>query len=722
MRERLVRADGVALVTVLILVVVLTVMGVAMVDLALSEIAVAYTQGDAATAAAIAEGGLARARYELALNPAWPGVTDTLGDGQYQVAVTASGLVRAITSTGTRGGGRRVLRAAVKVLPRFALTGVLGNTTVSVGGAQPGLAVENTFPSDDAGAVHASNRLGAATALTVTPAGATVVGALTANGAISGVTCATWPWPCDPAFGVVRFPRLDMDSASPASYRSRAIATTDPADGLNLYFRGGDPASRCAAPGWGFGALETQRCWDRYVNDRGGSLGGAIPDAVFFVEFNAGERTRYALSTSTITHRGSAGGDNGGGSTSLTLARPAGVLPGDVMVAAIAVRGGTATGITSVPAGWTLVPGGANPIDNGTDLKLAVYYKAATAAEPANYTWGFSSSEKASGGIQAYANVDPADPIDAALGQATPSGTTHSTPSVTTTLDGTMLVASFATATGANWTPQTPGLTERYEAASRGGAQATRTSSEGTDQLQAAAGATGAKTSMASRAAVGVAHLLALAPRRVTVECAGLAAAATETLCLRARPATDSTGAVLYPSSALRQVTGMIASFRRASATAVSGSVAFENVSLRTTAYAQRSVSGDPALVAGGQIRLISTGAAAQPQTVDLTGIVYAFAGLDNPGGGCVPPATCADDLQGSASTGLDVQHGADLVAVTFRGLLMSNGEIRLEDTVANEGSLAVRYDAAVVETLPAAFAPTATGTVVVPVSWSAKD
>ncbi|HXF81625.1 MAG TPA: hypothetical protein VNN19_02575, partial [bacterium] len=390
------------------------------------------------------------------------------------------------------------------------------------------------------------------------------------------------------------------------------------------------------------------------------------------------------------------------------------------MVAAIAVRGGAGTGVTP-PTGWTLVPGGSNPIDNGTALRLAVYYKVAGAAEPASYTWTFTSTEKASGGIQAYANVDPVDPIDAALGQATPSGTLHSTPAVTTTVDGAMLVASFALASGASWTPQTAGLIERYDEASVGGPPNTRTASQGTEQLQATAGGSGVMTSASSRAAPGAAHLLALVPRRTTVECLGLAAGARETLCLRARPATSSAGVVVYASSVPTQINGMVGIFRRAGS-AVVGDVAIEEVSARISDLAHAALPGDPALVAAGQVRLVSAGAAAVPRAVTITGIVYTFAGADNPGGGCVPPSPCTDDLLGSAAMGIDFRHGADQVTVTLRGPLMSNGAIRLEDVQANSGTLAARHDGAAVESPPAALAPLNTDNVLVPLSWSSGD
>ncbi|MGH2398302.1 MAG: hypothetical protein ACRDF6_00530, partial [bacterium] len=123
-----------------------------------------------------------------------------------------------------------------------------------------------------------------------------------------------------------------------------------------------------------------------------------------------------------------------------------------------------------------------------------------------------------------------------------------------------------------------------------------------------------------------------------------------------------------------------------------------------------------------GQIRLNSSGFPAAVRDVDLTGFVYAFAGSDNPFGGCVPPATCTNDLQGSAGSGLDIQHGANLVSVNLRGVVASNGSVAVMDTAANLGTVMIRYDSAVTDVLPAAFMPLATGNALLVVSWSAKD
>ena len=57
------------------------------------------------------------------------------------------------------------------------------------------------------------------------------------------------------------------------------------------------------------------------------------------------------------------------------------------MIAAIAVRPETDT--ITAPAGWTLL----NRYDNtnANQNSLAIYYKVAGGAEPANYTWSFST-------------------------------------------------------------------------------------------------------------------------------------------------------------------------------------------------------------------------------------------------------------------------------------------------------------------------------------------
>src|SRR2546427_3944603 len=361
---------GSALAVVLVLIVVLTVVGAAMVNNTLTEISIAYNSGDSAAAQYAAEAGLSRAMYELSQNAGWTGTTAAIGDAQYVVTMTSSGSVRLITSTGTRGGGRRVLKAAVAAVPQSASTTVLANATATIGSGSTGLTVSNNFPSSSTSAVQANNKLAAPTAMTVNTTGANIIGGLTANGTISGVTCASWAWTCNASASVRAIPEIDMDSAATTSLKYRAQHTFD-ADGKYLYFKGGD-TGRCNSGGaWTFDAAHTQQCWDYYVNSKSGTLGSGISNPVFFVEFNPSETTSYSTGRGggggSITanlpivirsrcaggYDGASGGSNcfSGAFSTLTIGKPTGVVSGDLLVAAISVRSAN----PSTPSGWTLV-------------------------------------------------------------------------------------------------------------------------------------------------------------------------------------------------------------------------------------------------------------------------------------------------------------------------------------------------------------------------------
>src|SRR2546427_2058999 len=351
---------GSALPVVLVLVVLLTVAGVAMVNSTLTETSIAYNQSDSAAAQYAAEAGLSRAMYELSQNAGWTGTTATIGDGQYVVGVTSSGSVRSITSTGTRGGGRRVLKAALKAVPQSATSTVLANTTATIGSGTAGLTVSNNFPSSSASAVQANNKLVAPTAMTVNTTGANIIGGLTANGTISGVTCASWAWTCNVGAKVRAIPEIDMDSAATTSLKYRAQHTFD-ADGKYLYFKGGD-TGRCNSGGaWTFDATHTQQCWDYYVNSKSGTIGqiSGVPNPVFYVEFNASETTSYSTggggggsitpNLPIVTRGKSRAGISGSGT--LTVNKPTGVVSGDLLISAISVRAAA----PATPSGRTLI-------------------------------------------------------------------------------------------------------------------------------------------------------------------------------------------------------------------------------------------------------------------------------------------------------------------------------------------------------------------------------
>jgi uncharacterized repeat protein (TIGR01451 family) len=201
----------------------------------------------------------------------------------------------------------------------------------------------------------------------------------------------------------------------------------------------------------------------------------------------------------SISLRGATSAAGGGGT--LAISKPANVISGDVLVAGISFRDGSTISVTP-PAGWTLV----RRTDQAAEIGLAVYYKVAGASEPASYAWTASPAASMAGGIQAYSGVDSTTPVHVEAGQATPSGTTHPTPSVNTTVTNTMIVTTHAARRGGGtWTPPT-GMTERYDI--RTGPVAI----EGNDVPQATAGSSGAQTATLSNDGVGVTHILALKP------------------------------------------------------------------------------------------------------------------------------------------------------------------------------------------------------------------
>src|SRR5256886_1522783 len=399
---------GSALAAVLVLVVLLTVAGVAMVSSTFTEISVAYNAGDASAARYAAEAGLSRAMYELGQNAGWTGIPAAIGTGQYVVTVTSSGLIRSITSTGTRGGGRRVLKAAVKVVAKSAASTVLANPTATIGSNTSGLTVSNDYPSSAASAVHANNQLSAPTAITINTAGANVIGGLTANGVITGVGCPTWAWTCNASAGVRRMPELNMDGTTPAcdnstssSYKCRTQHTNEPVDGKPLYFKGGDTTYRCniGSP-WVF--TSTQQCWDYYVNSKSGTLGSGITNPVFFVEFTgATESTTYTPGGGgSIAFRAISpnGGDvyNGLSNTGNCVHVPTGVANGDVMLAVISWTGGSAYTVTT-PANYAMNMTNSDLTVAGADFnkELDVYtgdisIPVSVAGNAYEYSYGFT--------------------------------------------------------------------------------------------------------------------------------------------------------------------------------------------------------------------------------------------------------------------------------------------------------------------------------------------
>ncbi len=215
--------------------------------------------------------------------------------------------------------------------------------------------------------------------------------------------------------------------------------------------------------------------------------------------------------TGTIALRGVQPGDNGAGAQTLSLAEPAGVQPGDMLLAQVTVRGGPDTSIAP-PAGWTLIRRDQTPIA----IAEALYWHRAGSSEPASNTWSFSgtTTPKASGGVVAYSGVSTVTAIDANAGQyncPSSGGCADSPPDVsvgpvTASTSSDRLVFFGAVSTVATITAP-PGMTQRW----------LRTTSSTTsfcaDQALTAAGSTGSRVGTSSnQTATTIGQLVALRP------------------------------------------------------------------------------------------------------------------------------------------------------------------------------------------------------------------
>jgi hypothetical protein len=233
--------------------------------------------------------------------------------------------------------------------------------------------------------------------------------------------------------------------------------------------------------------------------DRSGRarVAGGIVSALVLVSLFAMSSARPAFSvSSTITPRGNASSQvyASDSTTTLTLTRPAGAVPGDVLIASLGIGKDTAKTQPTLtpPAGWTLV----TRTNKDNFHALAVYWHAFAAGE-STYTWTTSVTVGGSAFISAFGGVDTTQAIDVSKGAPKDGATAIPAPSVKTRQVNEMLVASFygfnVKSTPTQWAPPT-GMTEIADAANSSGS---RTGSVDY-AIQAAAGDSGNKTANAS--------------------------------------------------------------------------------------------------------------------------------------------------------------------------------------------------------------------------------
>jgi len=241
--------------------------------------------------------------------------------------------------------------------------------------------------------------------------------------------------------------------------------------------------------------------------------------------------SRVTWSPSPITFRADAANDNGTGSTSLTLNRPAGTQANDTLIAQVTAAGGTGTTITT-PTGWTLIA----TTTNGTNVRTSTYRHLAAGGDPANWVWTLSGSKPAAGGIAAYTGVDTTNPIDATASATANATTSHVAPTVTTTAWNDLHIAVHGLTTATTVTP-TAGATERHDRASAG---TTPVTAELADTPLTGPGATGTRSAISAGAASSASQTITLRPAS-TPKCRCTPTAATAT------PLTSPTGSTSRP-------------------------------------------------------------------------------------------------------------------------------------------------------------------------------
>lgn len=200
----------------------------------------------------------------------------------------------------------------------------------------------------------------------------------------------------------------------------------------------------------------------------------------------------------------------------LTLNVPAGTAANDVLIASVAV---TPSGTTvTPPIGWTATLD--TPNGSATTSRLVTFYRVATGAEPASYTFDLDGSLNAgaAGEMIGFSGVDTASPINTQGGTATASGLTHTANAVTTTVANAMVVGAFEFASApsaGNFNPTGgQGMTKALAQPSVSPASNAGVGLVMSYGLQAAAGTTSSKSAVASGVTAdrGAAQLLALRP------------------------------------------------------------------------------------------------------------------------------------------------------------------------------------------------------------------
>lgn len=170
--------------------------------------------------------------------------------------------------------------------------------------------------------------------------------------------------------------------------------------------------------------------------------------------------------------RGSTTAVSQSSSTTITLAKPAGVVANDVLYAFVWTNTYSRTGSTATPTGWTLLGSTSHQTNQ---YILNVYRRVADGTEGSSFTFTFSESANYSEGVVvAYVPVDTNTPEDASVVFSVGNVSTSSvsvTGTTTATTAARVIVCMIETSRASTLTAPT-GFTERTNIVDSSNAQA----------------------------------------------------------------------------------------------------------------------------------------------------------------------------------------------------------------------------------------------------------
>jgi hypothetical protein len=204
-----------------------------------------------------------------------------------------------------------------------------------------------------------------------------------------------------------------------------------------------------------------------------------------------------------------AGVGNAADATTYTIAIPAGVAPGDLLVAGLSTRGNP---LITPPPGWTEVDATSKP--NVMTLRTFLRRCSTDCAPGSRDVWGLSSPQGASGTVAAYRGVDAVVPLHRLSGQVNEWSRKSTAPSIITTLHDVTLVAVHTTNSAASYKAPS-GMDGRVQAVDDAGMY--RTSTGVSDEVFRTAGSTGVRVGSFSKSGTNIGVLLALVPSSAAI-------------------------------------------------------------------------------------------------------------------------------------------------------------------------------------------------------------